>query len=144
MLQINPDKIKLNFPLHVTLAVDNCWRSVSQMLIWNVYNFKMSELVRSRVEYNQRAVIIEALRAGCSPTEIIRFFSDIRDRPFTTSRKSMQMRRSPKKVLLTQRGRVWIRFQRKDCKDTGCHPKCYARHALSAMHNRIAEITRKL
>lgn len=36
--------------------------------------FKMSELIKSSAEYNRRAAIIEALRAGRSPIEIIRFF----------------------------------------------------------------------
>lgn len=39
-----------------------------------MHNLEMAELVRSSVEYNRRATIIEGLRAGRSPTKIIRFF----------------------------------------------------------------------
>lgn len=34
----------------------------------------MAELVKSSAEYNRRAAIIESLRAGRTPVEIIQFF----------------------------------------------------------------------
>jgi hypothetical protein len=34
----------------------------------------MAEFVKSSLEYNRRAAIVESLRAGRTPTEIIRFF----------------------------------------------------------------------
>jgi len=45
----------------------------SLMLLVNNHIFKMAAMLKPSAEYNRRA-IIEGFRAGCSVTEIIRFF----------------------------------------------------------------------
>lgn len=47
----------------------------------------MGESVRSSAEYNRRAAVIEALRAGRSPTEIIRFFGYPRSTVYDIAQK---------------------------------------------------------
>jgi len=44
------------------------------MFVVSMHNFKMSEQIRLSAKYNQRAAIIEGIRAGCSQTKIIRLF----------------------------------------------------------------------
>jgi hypothetical protein len=39
-----------------------------------LHNLKMAEFIKSSLEYNRRAAIVESLRAGRMPTEIIKFF----------------------------------------------------------------------
>ena len=46
----------------------------SLMLLENSHILKMAAMLKLSAEYNQRAAIIEDLRAGRSATEIIRFF----------------------------------------------------------------------
>ena len=46
----------------------------SLMLLVNSHILKMAAMLKLSAEYNQRAAIIEGLRAGRSATEIIRFY----------------------------------------------------------------------
>lgn len=79
----------------------------------------MAELVESSAEYNPRAMIIQALRAGRSLGEIIRFFGYPRStvcditQQYADSQKSEEDFANP----------VRQSSEREDCKYPGYHPK---------------------
>jgi len=75
------------------------------MLLLNNHKLKVAAASTPGREYNRRAAIIEGLRAGRSPTEIIQFFGYARSTVYVTLWQNI-VQNNQTKVPVRQRGRI--------------------------------------
>jgi len=95
--------LNLNFPLYCA-SIGDCPRKP------DVSNKVILAAMKPSAEYNQRAAIIEGLRAERSATEIIRFFGYPRSTVYDIVAKYTALEQS--KVPVYQRGRVTLKNAR--------------------------------
>jgi len=67
----------LYFPIYCASARDCCWRLRKPDASNKQLYFQMTAMLKPSAEYNQRAVIIEGLRAGRSTNNLVLWIFEI-------------------------------------------------------------------